>query len=184
MSRLGKKPLSIPSGVSVDITDSEVIVKNGKAELREKILEGINVVVNEENSVVVSVNNESREAQAMWGTMWSLINNMLIGVTDGFKKTLEVIGVGYRASLDKTGKHLKIVVGYSHPVLFLIPEGLDVSCESLKGKPPTVTIKGYSKFLVGQFAAIVRDIRKPEPYKGKGIRYNDEIVLRKESSKK
>jgi len=183
MSRLGKKPLPIPSGISVDITDTEVIVKGAKGELRERILDGISVS-KEENNIIVTLNDDTKRSRAMWGTMWALIRNMLIGTTDGFTKILEVVGVGYRASLDKTGKNLKIAVGYSHPILFVIPEGLEVSCETVKGKPPTVTIKGFCKKLVGDFAALVRSVRIPEPYKGKGIKYDTEIILRKESKKK
>lgn len=167
----------------MDITETEVIVKGNKSELKERILDGVSVS-KEENDIIVRPNDDSPKSRAMWGTMWSLIRNMLVGTTEGFTKILEVVGVGYRASLDKTGKNLKISVGYSHPILFVIPEGLEVSCETVKGKPPTVTIKGFSKKVVGDFAALVRSVRLPEPYKGKGIKYGDETILRKESKKK
>ena len=176
MSRIGNRKIEVPSSVTVTIENGVVTVKGPKGELSLKLNENITVTQNE-NQLVVARSNELKETKAMHGTTNANIANMIKGVTDGFQKGLEIIGVGYRFNVK--GNTLVINAGYSHPVELAIPAGLTVEGVS----NTEITIKGIDKVLVGKFAAEVRDVRSPEPYKGKGIRYKDEYVRRKEGKK-
>ncbi len=174
MSRIGNRIISIPAGVTVTEENGVVTVKGPKGELKHNILKDISMKV-EDNQVKLERANEN--AKAMHGTMNSLVNNMIIGVTKGYEKGLEIIGVGYRFNVQ--GKKLVISAGYSHPVNMQIPEGITVEANG----NTEITVKGIDKVLVGEFDANIRKVRKPEPYKGKGIRYKDEHVRRKEGKK-
>lgn len=173
MSRKGKKPVSIPSGVEVKVTDSEVKVRGPKGSLSEAIPAGISVDVDDEK-VAVSRASDDRDTRCLHGLIRSLINNMVIGVTEGYKKTLVVRGTGYRASL--SGDKLVLSVGFSHPVEITPPEGIEVECPSRT----RIVVSGIDKQLVGEIAAKIRLVRPPEPYHGYGIRYEGEHVRRKE----
>ena len=174
MSRIGKRIITIPEGVTVTEENNEVIVKGPKGELKQVMLKDI-TMKQENNQITLERKDDS--AKAMHGTMNALISNMIIGVTNGYAKTLEIIGVGYRFNVQ--GKKLVINAGYSHPVELEVPEGLTVEANGNN----EITVKGIDKVLVGEFAANIRKVRKPEPYKGKGIRYKDEHILRKEGKK-
>ena len=176
MSRIGNRELTIPAGVTVECADRVVTVKGPKGQLTFPISENIDVKV-EENKVTVARSNEQKQTKAMHGTTNAYIANMIKGVSEGYEKGLEIIGVGYRFNLK--GNVLVVNAGYSHPVEVKIPEGLTVEAVSNN----EITVKGINKELVGEFAANVRKIRKPEPYKGKGIRYKDEHIRRKEGKK-
>jgi large subunit ribosomal protein L6 len=177
MSRIANAPVELPSGVQVNIADGLVSVKgsNGSLDLQLHKLVGI---VNEDNQLKLSAKEESKEAVAMTGTFRSLVNNMVTGVSDGFEKKLELQGVGYRAKAQ--GKTLNLVLGFSHPIDYSLPEGVTAETPS----QTEIVIKGADKQLVGQVAAEIRKFRPPEPYKGKGVRYADERVFRKEAKKK
>ena len=174
MSRIGNRKLEIPSGVTVTEENGIVTVHGPKGELTTSLVKGITLKV-EENTL--EVNRASDDIKAMHGTINANINNMMIGVSKGYEKQLEIIGVGYRFALK--GNTIVISAGYSHPVEMDIPEGLTVEVPS----NTELTVKGIDKVLVGEFAANIRKVRKPEPYKGKGIRYKDEHVRRKEGKK-
>ncbi len=174
MSRIGNRLLTIPTGVTVEETDGVVTVKGPKGELKQQLPKEITMKV-EDGKITLERANE--EAKAMHGTINSLLNNMIIGVTDGYEKGLEIIGVGYRFNVQ--GKKLVISAGYSHLVNLEIPEGITVESQS----NTEISVKGIDKVLVGEFAATIRKVRSPEPYKGKGIRYKDEHVRRKEGKK-
>ena len=174
MSRIGKRIITIPAGVTVEGKDNIVTVKGPKGELTQPMLKGISM--NIEGSEI-KLERASEEYKANHGTMNALITNMIIGVTEGYQKGLEIIGVGYRFNVQ--GKKLVISAGYSHQVNMDIPEGITV--ESVSNTE--ITVKGIDKVLVGEFAANIRKVRKPEPYKGKGIRYKDEHIRRKEGKK-
>ena len=174
MSRIGKRIITVPEGVTVIEENGVVIVKGPKGELRQVMLKDI-TMKQENNELVFERKNES--AKAMHGTMNALVQNMIIGVTEGYSKGLEIVGVGYRFNVQ--GKKLVINAGYSHPVEMEIPEGLTVEANG----NTEITVKGIDKVLVGEFAANIRKVRKPEPYKGKGIRYKDEHIRRKEGKK-
>lgn len=176
MSRIGNRKITVPSSVTVTIEDNKVTVKGQKGELSLDIMKNIDVK-QEENTITVTRSNDLKETRAMHGTTNANITNMIKGVTDGFSKGLEIIGVGYRFNVK--GNTLVINAGYSHPVELAIPQGLTVEGVS----NTEITVKGIDKVLVGKFAAEVRDVRRPEPYKGKGIRYKDEHVRRKEGKK-
>lgn len=171
MSRIGKKPIEIPSGVEVKIEGRKIFVKGSKGELSIDIAPEV-LVKNEDNKVVVSIERETKKAKSLWGLTRTLISNMVEGVSKGHEKKLEIQGVGYRASLE--GQDLVLLVGFSHPVRVKKPEGIDFNVEK-----NIITISGADKELVGQIAAKIRKVRKPEPYKGKGIRYVGEFVKRK-----
>ncbi|MED4935671.1 50S ribosomal protein L6 [Heyndrickxia coagulans] len=173
MSRIGKKPVEIPSGVTVTINGDTVTVKGPKGELTRSFNPDINIVV-EDNIIHVTRPSDSKNHRALHGTTRALLANMVEGVSKGFEKSLELVGVGYRAQ--KQGKKLVLNVGYSHPVEFEPEEGLEVEVPS----NTKIVVKGVSKERVGAFAANIRDVRPPEPYKGKGIRYEGEYVRRKE----
>ena len=177
MSRIGNSPIIIPEGVSV-IYDSNVVTVKGKlGEISQEILvTGIDIVIND-NLVQLSRENNQKEQRSAHGLYRSLISNMVQGVSEGFTKKLELRGVGYRAAMQ--GNMLDISAGYSHNIVFEIAPELKVTAETEKGKAPIVTITGCNKQLVGALAAKIREVRKPEPYKGKGIRYVDEYVRKK-----
>jgi large subunit ribosomal protein L6 len=172
MSRIGRKPVPVPDAVSVEIGEGDIAVKGPKGELRQ-VLSPEMKIEQEDGNVTVSRPTNRGEHRALHGLTRSLIANMVEGVTDGFEKRLEIQGVGYRAALK--GKKLELALGYSHPVAIDAPEGIDFEVP----QPTEIVIKGIDKQLVGQVAADIRKRRPPEPYKGKGIRYKDEQVLRK-----
>ena len=174
MSRIGNRTIIVPEGVTVTEENNTVTVTGSKGTLSQVMLKDI-TMKKEDNKITLERKNEN--AKAMHGTMNSLINNMIIGVTKGYEKGLEIIGVGYRFNVQ--GKKLVINAGYSHPVEMEIPEGITVEANG----NTEITVKGIDKVLVGEFAANIRKVRQPEPYKGKGIRYKDEHVRRKEGKK-
>lgn len=174
MSRIGNQPIPIKSGIKVDIKDRHVVVKGPKATL-EMDLPDLVEAKTEDDEVVVTRADESRQAKSLHGLARNLINNMVIGVDEGFKKELEIRGVGYRAEVK--GKQLVLSLGFSHPVEFDVPEGITIEVEARRN---IITVTGADKQLVGQVAADIREYRKPDVYKGKGIRYVGEYVLQKE----
>jgi large subunit ribosomal protein L6 len=172
MSRIGKKPIAIPSGVTLELKDKTLKVKGPKGDLVLEIHPKV-FIEQKENEVIVSVKNtEEKNQRALWGLFRALINNMVVGVTAGFTKVLEINGVGYKAAI--AGKKLTLNLGYSHPIEMEVPAGLEAKVEK-----NTITITGADRQAVGQFAAVVRGMREPEPYKGKGIKYSDEVIRRK-----
>ncbi len=171
MSRIGKQPIAIPAGVTITVDDKSITVKGPKGELSQFTMPGVVVKVDGDTLNVTRI-SEEREHRSKHGLMRTLINNMVIGVTQGFEKKLEVTGVGYRVAL--AGAGLKLNLGFSHDVNFKLPEGIQAKVEQ-----NTITINGISKQLVGQVAAEIRSFKKPEPYKGKGIAYVGERILRK-----
>ena len=172
MSRIGKKPIAIPAGVKLTRENSVIKVEGPKGVLTRSIPAEIAVAV-EEGNVVVSKTNQSRQADCLHGLMRTLVSNMIMGVSTGFQKTLEISGVGYRAELD--GKTLKLFLGYSTPKQYSIPDGVSIKVEKLV----TVSVLGSDKEQVGRVAAEIRSLKKPEPYKGKGIKYLGEKIRRK-----
>ena len=177
MSRIAKSPISIPAGVTVKLDAENISVKGGKGELSMAINKDVEVK-NEDNVLSFAPRSGSRQANAMAGTTRALVNNMVVGVTQGFEKKLELIGVGYRAAAK--GKVLNLSLGFSHPVDYQLPEGITAEVAA----QTTVILKGADKQKIGQAAAEIRAFRPPEPYKGKGVRYADEYVRRKEAKKK
>ena len=175
MSRIGKQKIEIPSGVEVNVSKDLISVKGPKGQLEKAYSREVKIEVSDG---VVQVNpvRETRTARAMWGTFASHIINMIKGVTDGYERKLEITGVGYRAEME--GQNLKLLVGYSHPVIKTPPQG--VSVEIVKN---VVTLSGIDKEVLGQFAAEIREVRKPEPYKGKGIAYQGEYIIRKQGKR-
>ena len=176
MSRVGKMPVTVPQGVDVAINEAQISVKGtgGNLSIANNALVK---VVHSANSLSFAPANESREANAMSGTLRQLVNNMVIGVTKGFEKKLNLVGVGYKAAAQ--GNKLNLAVGYSHPVNFDMPSGIKVETPA----PTEIIIKGADRQRVGQIAAEIRAVRPPEPYKGKGIRYSDEKIVIKETKK-
>ncbi|MCI7435165.1 MAG: 50S ribosomal protein L6 [Spirochaetia bacterium] len=172
MSKVGKLPVAISAGVTVTVANNVVTVKGPKGELKQDFSSDVKVEV-KDNEVVVSLENTTKQANAFHGLYRNLINNMVVGVTTGFTKTLVITGVGYRAEIQ--GKILMLNLGFSNDIFVTIPEGLTVTADA-QGK---VTISGISKQLVGEFSAQIRKLRMPEPYKGKGIRYENEVIRRK-----
>jgi large subunit ribosomal protein L6 len=177
MSRIGKHPVSLPSGVSVDIAGQTVTAKGKLGTLKLVVSNEIATTV-EDGKVVVKPKSDTKRARALWGTTRALVNNMVNGVAKGFTVNLEINGVGYRAAVQ--GKTLNLQLGYSHEVRFPIPDDVKITCE----KPTAISITGADRQRVGQIAAVIRGYRKPEPYKGKGIKYDTETVRRKEGKKK
>lgn len=177
MSRIGKKAVSMPSGVSANIADGILAVKGPKGELTMPMSDDISYEV-EGDGLVVKPANETKRARAFWGMQRTLVQNLVTGVTEGFSKVLEINGVGYRAKVQ--GKTLNMQLGYSHDVDFAIPDGIEIKTPD----QTTVEIFGMDKQQVGQVAAEIRRWRKPEPYKGKGIKYRGEYIFRKEGKKK
>ncbi len=172
MSRIGKKIITIPSGVSISISDNLVQVKGPKGQLQESYGKTVAVQI-ANNELTVTRENDIKENRALHGLTRALINNMVVGVTDGFNKTLDIIGVGYRAEMK--GSNLLLQIGYSHPIYFMPPEGITL----VTNTPTQIVISGIDKQLVGAVAAKIRSFRKPEPYKGKGIKYSTEVIRRK-----
>ena len=177
MSRIGKKPVPVPSGVTANVEGQTVKVKGPKGAMQFVVPEEVSVKL-EEGKVCVDPRNESKRARSMWGTSRTLVNNLVTGVTKGFEKKLNLVGVGFRAQA--SGSKLNLQVGFSHPVVKEMPAGIKVECPT----QTEIIIKGFDRQMVGQIAAEVRAIRPPEPYKGKGIRYADERVVLKETKKK
>ncbi|AUW58242.1 50S ribosomal protein L6 [Sphingobium sp. SCG-1] len=177
MSRIGKKPVAIPSGVTATIEGKQLSVKGPKGTLAMPLRDEISYTV-EEGGISVQPANKTKAARAFWGMQRTLVQNLITGVTDGFTKTLLITGVGYRAN--SQGKNLKLQLGYSHDVDFAIPEGITIATPD----NTTINITGNDKQQVGQVAAEIRRWRKPEPYKGKGIKYAGEFIFRKEGKKK
>ncbi|MDO5331266.1 MAG: 50S ribosomal protein L6 [Bacillota bacterium] len=173
MSRIGKLPVTVPAGVEVKVDSTLITVKGPKGTLSEQISPMVKVEV-KDNEVVFSLASEAKEANAQWGLARALVNNMVKGVTEGYEKKLEMLGVGYKA--EKKGNKLVMQLGFSHPVEMTDPEGITTTVTS----PTEITVSGADKELVGNYAANIRAWRKPEPYKGKGIRYVGEYVRRKE----
>ena len=176
MSRIGKKPIAIPAGVTVTVKDSVVTVKGPKGELSQEVDRDITVTV-EASEVIVARPTEQIRHRAMHGLYRSLISNLVKGVTEGYKKDLELVGVGFKAT--NAGNILDLALGYSHNIIFEVPKELKVSTTTEKGQNPKIFLEGSDKQLIGQVAAKIRGLRKPEPYKGKGVRYSDEVVRRK-----
>ena len=177
MSRIGKRPVAIPSGVSADIADGVLTVKGPKGTLTLSLREEIAYKI-DGDSISVQPANDTKAARAFWGMQRTLVDNLVTGVTQGYTKVLEITGVGYRAN--SQGKNLKLQLGYSHDVDYAIPEGIEIKTPD----NTTVEIIGIDKQKVGQVAAEIRRWRKPEPYKGKGIKYRGEFIFRKEGKKK
>jgi large subunit ribosomal protein L6 len=177
MSRIGKKAVPVPAGVTVSVNGQTVAVKGPKGELKEVLNEQV-LVKMQEDGVKVDPINQTKLARSSWGMSRTLVANMVKGVTDGYSKSLEINGVGYRAALE--GKVLKLNLGYSHDVNYPVPEGIEIKTP----KPTEIVITGINKQRVGQVAAEIRDWRGPEPYKGKGIKYAGETIFRKEGKKK
>jgi large subunit ribosomal protein L6 len=176
MSRIGKKPIVIPAGVTVTVKDSVVTVKGPKGELSQEVDRDITVTV-EASEVIVTRPTEQIRHRAMHGLYRSLLANLVKGVTEGYKKELELVGVGFKAA--NQGNLLDLALGYSHNIIFEIPKELKVSTTTEKGQNPKIFLEGSDKQLIGAVAAKLRSLRKPEPYKGKGVKYSDEIVRRK-----
>jgi large subunit ribosomal protein L6 len=177
MSRIGKKPVPLPKGVTAKIDGQTVTVKGPKGELAVTLLDDVTVKLGD-NGVEVAPRDDSKRARAMWGMSRSLVDNLVTGVANGFTKTLEISGVGYRAAMK--GKELQLQLGYSHDILFPIPDGIQVQVT----KPTEIVVSGIDKAQVGQVAANIRRYRGPEPYKGKGVKYAGEFIFRKEGKKK
>ena len=177
MSRVGKKAIAIPSGVTANIAGQAISVKGPKGTLQLMLTDDVTVKM-EAGAVKIDPRNETKRARAMWGTSRSLLANVIAGVTKGFERRLEITGVGYRAAVQ--GKSLQLLLGYSHEIKYPIPEGIAITTP----KPTEIVIAGIDKQKVGQVAAEIRGFRPPEPYKGKGIRYSGEYIFRKEGKKK
>lgn len=177
MSRIGKLPVAIPSGVKVDVQGQHIVVKGAKGELKTSVAGEVTVEITD-GKIWIKPANDSKRARAMWGTSRTVINNMVTGVSQGFIERLEINGVGFRAAADKN--ILTIVLGYSHEIKFAIPAGISIVAE----KPTLLVISGHDKQKVGQTAALIRKLRGPEPYKGKGVKYEGERIRMKEGKKK
>ncbi|MEL6736179.1 MAG: 50S ribosomal protein L6 [Pseudomonadota bacterium] len=177
MSRIGKKPVTIPDGVTASLDGQTVTAKGPKGELSFVVNEQV-LVKMEDGAVTVNPANNTKTARSFWGMSRTMIENIFLGVKDGFSKTLEINGVGYRAAMQ--GSNLSLSLGFSHEVIYTPPEGVTIQCT----KPTEIVITGHDKQVVGQAAAEIRAYRPPEPYKGKGVKYADETIFRKEGKKK
>jgi len=177
MSRIGKKPVVVPAGVTAKVDGQLVSVKGAKGQLEFLVPDDVSVVY-QDNAIKVDPRNETKRARALWGTSRARVNNIVLGVTAGFEKKLEITGVGYRAAVQ--GKTLRLALGYSHDVNYPIPAGVTI----VTPKPTEITISGIDKRQIGQIAAEIRALRAPEPYKGKGVKYANEFIFRKEGKKK
>jgi large subunit ribosomal protein L6 len=177
MSRIGKKPVVVPAGVTAKVDGQLISVKGAKGQLEFVVSDDVSVT-QQDNAIKVDPRNDTKRARALWGTARARVNNLVVGVTKGFEKKLEITGVGYRAAVQ--GKNLQLALGYSHDVNFPIPAGITI----VTPKPTEITISGIDKQQVGQIAAEIRALRGPEPYKGKGVKYVDEFIFRKEGKKK
>ena len=177
MSRIGNAPIVIPANVEIDVADNNMVtVKGPKGELSQKVDSDLNLKI-EDGELVISRTGDHQRLRSMHGLYRSLVNNMVEGVSNGYKIELELVGVGYRAS--NTGQLLELSLGYSHPIMFAVPAEVKVQTQTEKGKAPLVILESHDKQLVGQIAAKIRSFRKPEPFKGKGVRYKGEILRRK-----
>lgn len=177
MSRIGKRPVEVPEGVTVDLAGADLTVKGPKGELALRLVDQVDVAY-ADGAITVTPRDDTKTARAMWGMQRTLVSNLVEGVTKGFEKRLEISGVGYRAQIK--GRDLSLQLGFSHDVSFPIPEGIDIKCPD----QTTVVVSGIDKQKVGQVAAKIREYRKPEPYKGKGVKYAGEYIFRKEGKKK
>tara|TARA_R110002126_G_scaffold266675_1_gene409995 strand:- start:126242 stop:126775 length:534 start_codon:yes stop_codon:yes gene_type:complete len=177
MSRIGKKPVSVPAGVTASVEGQKVTAKGPKGELHYVVNDEV-LVKMEENELVVTPVDQSKDARSKWGMSRTMIENILSGVANGFERRLEINGVGYRATMQ--GSNLQLALGYSHDVVYEAPEGITLACP----RPTEIVITGIDKQRVGQVASEIRSFRKPEPYKGKGVKYAEERVVRKEGKKK
>ena len=176
MSRIGKAPIALPAGVTVTVKDNVVTVKGPKGELSQAINPDLEVKV-EDNHVVVSRPSDDREHRAQHGLYRALIHNMVVGVSEGYKKEMELVGVGYRAT--STGQVLELALGFSHAIYIKLPKEIKVEAKTERNKNPLIILESYDKQLLGQVCAKIRSLRKPEPYKGKGIKFVGEIIRRK-----
>ncbi len=177
MSRIGKKPVPLPKGVTAKIDGQTVTVKGPKGELSLTLISDVTVKQGDDG-IEVSPRDDSKRARSMWGMSRSLVDNLITGVATGFSKTLEISGVGYRAAMK--GKDLQLQLGYSHDVMYPVPDGIQIQVS----KPTEIVVSGIDKAKVGQVAAEIRRYRKPEPDKGKGVKYSNEFIFRKEGKKK
>jgi large subunit ribosomal protein L6 len=177
MSRIGKKPVSVPGGVTAAVNGQEVKIKGPKGELKHVLADAM-VAKLDQGAIAIAMREDTKEARAMWGMSRTLVSNLIAGVTEGFSKRLEIAGVGYRAAVQ--GANLQLQLGYSHDIAYPIPQGIQIACP----KPTEIVITGIDKQKVGQVAAEIRAFRPPEPYKGKGIKYAGEFIARKEGKKK
>lgn len=177
MSRIGKKPIAVPEGVTATLDGQKVTAKGPKGELNFVVNDEVLVQL-EEGEVKVDPRDQSKDARSKWGMSRTMIQNIFTGVKDGFERKLEINGVGYRAAM--TGKDVQLNLGFSHEVIYRTPEGVTIACP----KPTEIVISGIDKQLVGQVAAKIRGYRPPEPYKGKGVKYAEETIYRKEGKKK
>ena len=177
MSRIGKNPVAIPAGVDVALAGQMLNVSGAKGKLSLPISPEVTASI-ADGAVTITPNDESKRARAMWGTTRALVNNMVTGVSAGFTRTLEINGVGYRAAVQ--GRILNLQLGYSHDIPYPIPDDIQIACE----RPTLIAVSGADRQRVGQVAAEIRAYRPPEPYKGKGIKYTDETIRRKEGKKK
>lgn len=177
MSRIGKKPVEVPGGVTAAVNGQEVRVKGPKGELSHVLVDQVMAKL-DKDSIEIAMREDTKEARAMWGMSRTLVANLVAGVTEGFTKKLDITGVGYRAAVQ--GSNLQLQLGYSHDISYPIPQGIEVQCP----KPTEIVVTGIDKQKVGQVAAEIRRFRPPEPYKGKGVRYAGEYILRKEGKKK
>jgi len=172
MSRIGKKPIAIPKGVTVKADDSGVEVKGPKGQMKQPLPPGVSAAV-EDGTIVTKKTSDDSDLDKFHGLARSLVNNAVLGVTEGWKKELDIVGVGYRAELK--GQQITLALGYSHPILFEVPKGIDVAIE----KQTHITVTGVDRQLVGQVAANLRRLRKPDPYQQKGVRYTGEVLKKK-----
>jgi large subunit ribosomal protein L6 len=177
MSRIGKHPVAIPAGVQAALAGQMLNISGGKGKLSLEISSDVTATI-ADGHITITPKDESTRARAMWGTTRALVNNMVTGVSTGFTRQLEINGVGYRAAIQ--GRNLQLQLGYSHDIIYPIPENIQIACE----RPTLIAISGADKQRVGQVAAEIRAYRGPEPYKGKGIKYSDEVIRRKEGKKK
>ncbi len=177
MSRIGKNPVAVPDGVTANVDGQTVIAKGPKGELRFVVNEEV-LVKMEDGKITVSPRDDSKDARSKWGMTRTMIRNIVQGVKNGFERKLEINGVGYRAAMQ--GKNLQLSLGYSHEVVYQTPDGITIATP----KPTEIVISGIDKQQVGQVAAEIREYRRPEPYKGKGIKYAEEVIVRKEGKKK
>ena len=176
MSRIGRKPISIPPGVKVQVEDAAVRAEGPKGRLSQPVPPGLSATL-ENDRLVISRSGDDRKARALHGLTRALVANMVTGVKDGFERKLEIVGIGYRAQIQ--GRVLQVALGYSHPVIFPLPEGITAEID----KQTAITLRGANKALLGETAAKLRALRKPDPYKGKGIKYADEVIRRKVGKK-
>jgi large subunit ribosomal protein L6 len=177
MSRIGKLPIALPAGVTLEVSADNVVTVKGKlGELKQEVNPVISIKV-EEGNVIVERANEEKQSRAMHGLYRSLLNNMIIGVSKGYTIEQELVGVGYRAA--NTGNMLELTLGYSHNIVFELPSQIGVATKTERGKNPIITLTSHDKQLIGQVAAKIRSLRKPEPYKGKGVKFVGEVLRRK-----